>query len=321
MTVLRTPEERFEGLPDFSYDAHYVEVTEKDIAPVRMAYVDEGPRDAPVVLLLHGQPTWSFLYRHVIAALVADGLRVIAPDHIGYGRSDKLSEPTDYTLKRHVAWTESFVTGLDLRDVTLVAQDWGGPIGLSALARFPHRFARIVVANTILHTCDPDLAGKLEWAVHGIDGGRVVLQEALVNYLLHYARAPEIVPSRYVDAVSGPLTDEVKAAYDAPFPDPSYTAGLRQMTALLPLTRDDPGAAIGRQTMAVLREWTKPFLTAFSDGDPATRGWEGVFRTAVPGAAAYEPVTIGGAGHFLQESHGGQLAGAISGFVRSSANR
>src|ERR1700733_1879286 len=234
MTVLRTPDEQFANLPGYSFPPDYVDVTARRLDPVRMHYVDAGPADGPVVLLLHGQPTWSYLYRHVIARLVDAGLRVIAPDHIGFGRSDKLTDPTDYTFRRHVAWIQSFVETLDLHDVTLVVQDWGGPIGLSALARIPDRFARVVAANTILHTADPDLAGQLDWALHGVEGGRVVIQEALVDYLLHYQRAPVIVPSLYVDAVSGPLSDAVKAAYDAPFPDPSYTAGLRQLTALLP---------------------------------------------------------------------------------------
>jgi haloalkane dehalogenase len=331
VAILRTPDDRFADLPGYPFAPHYAEVVAKGVEPLRMHYVYEGPgadeepgvdaasgADAPVVVLLHGQPTWSYLYRSVIARLAAAGLRVIAPDLIGYGRSDKPTDPTDYTFRRHVAWIESFLVGLDLHDVTLVVQDWGGPIGLSALARIPDRFARIVAANTILHTADPALAGRLAWAVHGIDGDRVVIQEALVDYLLHYQRVPRIVPSGYVDAVAGPLPEAVKAAYDAPYPDPSYTAGLRQLTALLPLTRNDPGAAIGRATMAALREWRKPFLTAYSDGDPPTRGWDRVFHTEVPGAAGMPHVTIEGAGHFLQETHGDLLADVIAGFVRST---
>lgn len=318
MAVLRTPDERFESLPDYPFRPHYVEVAAKGTEPLRMHYLAEGPTEAPIVLLLHGQPTWSYLYRHVITWLVEAGCRVIAPDHIGYGRSEKLTDPTDYTLRRHVAWLQSFIEALDLQCLTLVAQDWGGPIGLSALARVPNRFARILATNTILHTADPELAGRLDWAVHGIDGDRVVIQEALLDYLLHYQRAPEIVPSLYVDAVSGPLPDAVKAAYDAPFPDPSYAAGLRQMTSLLPLTRNDPGAVIGRATMAALREWEKPFLTAYSDGDPATAGWDRVFQEQVPGAAGQPHVTIAGAGHFLQETHGRELADVIAGFVQSA---
>jgi haloalkane dehalogenase len=317
--LLRTPDSRFVDLPDFPYEPHYLEVsTGRSTPPLRMHYVDEGPPDADPVVLLHGQPTWCYLYRHVIAALVAAGHRVIAPDHIGYGRSDKLTDRTDYTFARHVGWMHNCFTGLDLYRATLVGQDWGGPIGLSALAAMPERFARIVATNTILHTADPALAGRLEWAVHGVDEGRVVLQEALIDYLLFYQRAPQIVPSVFVDALEGPLPEPVKAAYDAPFPDPSYTAGLRQMTALLPLTRNDPGAAIGRATMQVLREWRKPFLTVYSDGDPATRGWATVFAQEVPGAAGQRHTTITGAGHFIQERRGVELAGAIDDFIAAT---
>jgi haloalkane dehalogenase len=322
--MLRTPDACFGHLPDFPYEPRYVEVSATGVEPLRMHYVDSAAADrsvadAPVVLLLHGQPTWSYLYRHVIAELTRAGLRAIAPDHIGFGRSDKLAAATDYTLRRHIAWMQSFVETLDLTQVTLVVQDWGGPIGLSALAKAPERYDRIVAANTILHTCDPALAGRLEWAVHGTGDGQVVLQEALVDYLLHYQRAPQIVPSMYVDAVSGPLSAEVKAAYDAPFPDPSYTAGVRQMTALLPLTRNDPGAAIGRSTMELLRKWDKPFLTAYSDADPATCGWETVFADEVPGAAGQPHTIIHGAGHFLQETHGRELAEVIANFVRGES--
>jgi haloalkane dehalogenase len=314
--VVRTDDSQFADLPDFPYEPRYIEVVSgRSTPPLRMHYTDEGPRDADPVVLLHGQPTWSYLYRHVIAALVASGHRVIAPDHIGYGRSDKLTDPTAYTFARHVGWMQSFFIGLELSRATLVVQDWGGPIGLSALAAMPERFDRIVATNTILHTADPRLADRLEWAVHGIDGGRVVLQEALVDYLLFYQRTPEIVPSVFVDALEGPLPAAVKAAYDAPFPDPSYAAGLRQMTALLPLTRNDPGAAIDRATMQSLRDWHKPFLTAYSDGDPATRGWETVFAQEVPGAAGQPHATIAGAGHFIQERRGPELAAVIHDFV------
>jgi len=182
--VLRTPDERFADLPGYPFDPHYVTVTARGVPPVRMHYVDAGPRHGKVVLLLHGQPTWSYLYRRVIPVLTAAGLRAIAPDHIGFGRSDKLPERTDYTFSRHIEWIEGLVGALDLAEVTLVAQDWGGPIGLSALATTPDRFARVVAANTVLHTADPSLAGRLAWANHGLGDDRVVLQEALVDYLL-----------------------------------------------------------------------------------------------------------------------------------------
>lgn len=213
LEVARTPDERFADLPGWSRPSSYVQVEAGDgSGPVRMAYVDAGPADGPTVLLLHGQPTWSFLYRHVIDVLVDGGARVIAPDNIGFGRSDKPVSPYDYTLARHVAWTRSLVAALDLHDVTLVCQDWGGPIGLSALASDPSRYAAVVAANTILHTASPDLAGRLTWAVHGEGESRVVIEEWLLDYLLHTQRAPRlrasedrvvlVVPAR-VEAVDG----------------------------------------------------------------------------------------------------------------------
>lgn len=310
LAVVRTPDERFADLPGWRWEPSYAEVEAGDgSGPLRMAFVDAGPADGPTVLLLHGQPTWSFLYRHVIDVLVAGGARVVAPDNIGFGRSDKPVSPYDYTLARHVGWTRSLVAALDLREVTLVCQDWGGPIGLSALAADPDRYAAVVAANTILHTASPDLAGRLTWAVHGQGDSRVVLEEWLVDYLLHTQRAPRL---RASDFVAGGTTvrpsREVLAAYDAPFPTEQHSAGLRQMTALLPLTRNDVGAALCRETMAFLGEWERPFLTCYSDGDPATRGWETVFRDHVPGAAGLPHRVLEGAGHFLQEDAGPELA-------------
>ena len=315
MGVVRTPDDCFSNLPGYPFEPHYFEVTAHGIDPVRMHYVDTGAPDHPVVLLVHGQPTWSYLYRKVIRVLADAGLRVIAPDNIGYGRSDKLTEPTDYTFARHVDWLHSLVTGLDLYDITLVAQDWGGPIGLSALAQEPDRFARVVATNTILHTGDPSLEGKLTWANYGVGTSRVLLEEALVDYVMFYQRAPDIVPSFFVNAVAGPLSADILAAYDAPYPDPTYKAGLRQLTALVPLTRNDPGAAIGRATMSVLERWERPFLTAYSDGDPATHGWETVFQERVPGANAQAHTTIKGAGHFVQEQKGEELGRVIAQFA------
>ena len=313
--MLRTPDSRFANLPDYPYPPNYLQVDTRGLESLRLHYVDVGPRDGPTVLLVHGQPTWSYVYRHVIAVLADAGCRVIAPDLIGYGRSDKLTEATDYTFKRHVNWLHGLVVGADLRDVTLVAQDWGGPIGLSVLAREPDRFAAVVATNTILHTCDPALEGALTWAHHGVGEDRMTLQESLLDYVRFYQRAPDIVPSFFLEAVAGPLSADVLAAYDAPFPDRSHTAGLRQLIALIPLTRNDPGAAIGRATMSVLEQWQKPFLTAYSDGDPATRGWERVFQRRVPGARGQDHVTITGAGHFVQEQRGAELGDIVAKFI------
>ena len=315
MRVLRTPDAQFAGLAGYPFQPSYREVETAGLPPLRMHYVDAGPSDGPVVVLLHGQPTWSYLYRHVIAGLSEAGLRVIAPDNIGFGRSDKLTDPTDYTFARHIDWIHGLIADLDMGEITLVVQDWGGPIGLSALAREPDRFARVVATNTILHTCEAALAGKLNWAHNGVGDDRILLQETLLDYVAFYQRAPDITPSVFLNAVSGPLDPAVLAGYDAPFPDQRYKAGLRQLTALIPLTRNDPGARIGAATMSALRQWEKPFLTAYSDGDPATRGWDAVFQERVPGARGQNHTTIAGAGHFVQEQQGGRLADIIVEFV------
>lgn len=315
---VRTPDDRFAGLADYAFEPNYTPVRAEGLGPLRMHYVDAGPPQGPVVLLLHGQPTWSYLYRRVIPVLTARGLRAVAPDHMGYGRSDKPTEPTLYTYRRHVEWLTSFIEALDLRDITLVAQDWGGPIGLSALAAAPGRFARVVATNTVLHTSDPNLDGTLAWANHGLGESRVVLEESLLDYVAYCQRAPELSASTFLYSNSGPIEPEVLAAYDAPFPDRTFTAGLRQMTALIPLTRNDPGAAIGRATMQSLGRWDRPFLTAFSDGDPATRGWETVFQERVPGARGRAHPVIAGAGHFVPEEKGAELGHIIGAFIEET---
>jgi haloalkane dehalogenase len=306
--VLRTPDERFAGLPDFPFAPRYVEVPGPEGA-LRMHFVDEGPRGAPVVLLLHGEPTWSFLYRRMIPRLAAAGLRAVAPDHVGFGRSDKLAERTAYTFAHHVEWLGALVAALDLRDVTLVGQDWGGPIGLAALADAPERFARVVAANTILPTVDPELTrGVLEWR-----------SDALLDWILGSQRMPTFSAGAIVaGACRRPVAPEVVAGYDAPFPDERHAAAARHFPVLIPITPGDPGAARNRATWRVLERWEKPFLTAFSDGDPATRGWETIFQRRVPGARGRPHVTIANAGHFLQEDAGEELAEAVIRFAASS---
>jgi len=320
--VLRTPDGRFEDLSDFGFAPNYLTVTDPRIGPLRMHYVDEGPTTAPPVLLLHGQPTWSYLYRHVIASLVARGHRVIAPDHIGFGRSDKPTARTDYTFQGHVDWMSAFVESLGLSNITLVAQDWGGPIGLSVLAGGPDRFDRVVATNTILHTSDPSLVGRLGWANHSQGDGRVVLQEALVDYVLLSQRAPALDASLFVGfATTTEVPPAALAAYDAPFPDESFKAGLRQFPVLIPLTKNDPGAAIGRATGEALARFDRPFLTAYSDADPASAGWDSVFQALVPGAAGQPHTTIAGAGHFVQEDRGDELARIVADFIEATPRR
>ena len=316
MEVIRTPAARFSALPGFGHKSRSVDVGDDESGPLRMAYVDVGPADRAPVLLVHGQPTWSFLYRQVIDVVVAAGHRVIAPDLIGFGRSDKPTRPTDYTTRRHVAWLGRLVTALDLTDVTVVVQDWGGPIGLAVLTEHPDRFAAVVATNTMLHTADPALDGRLTWALHDTGDGRVVIEASLLDYVAMVARTPDLDASLFVaGATQRPVPPDVAAAYDAPFPDERYRAGLRQFPALIPLTGADPTARLNRRTWAALASWSRPLLTAYSDGDPASRGWDRVFQERVPGAAGQAHCTIADAGHFVPEDAGATLGRIVADFV------
>jgi haloalkane dehalogenase len=320
--VARTPAERFDDLPGYGYPPCYVEVGSKSTGPLRMHYVEAGPPDADPVVLLHGQPTWSYLYRTVIETVAAAGHWVIAPDLIGFGRSDKPTDRFAYTFRRHVDWMTRFVAALDLTRISLVVQDWGGPIGLAVLAGDPDRFGAVVASNTILHTSEPALDGRLRWANHAVDPGRVVLEEALVDYISFTQRAPHLRASDFVSfATVADVAPDVLAAYDAPFPDESYQAGMRQFPSLIPLTRNDPGAAINRATWEALEEFDRPFLTAFSDGDEASGGWDRVFQERVPGAAGQPHAVIAGAGHFVQEDKGQELGEIIVNFLAARSVR
>jgi haloalkane dehalogenase len=308
---VRTPEERFIDLPDYPFDPHYANVGED----LRMHYVDEGPRQGPPVLLLHGQPTWSYLYRHVVPVLTAHGCRVVAPDLIGFGRSDKPTLRSDYSVKSHVRWLQEFIEAVALTQITLVVQDWGGPLGLGVLARTPERFARVVAANTALHTADASLAGALTWACHSA-GGTVVIEPALLDYQRMTQELPRFQPSLFVQgATMTTVSDDVLAAYDAPFPDESFCAGPRQLPVLMGLTPASECARTNQRTLAALASFTRPFLTAFSDGDPSTRGWEAVLQRVVPGATGQPHPTMEGAGHFLQEDAGAELGQVIAALV------
>lgn len=305
--VLRTPEARFAKLPGFPFAPHYIQVSGPSGESIRMHYVDEGPREGSPVLLLHGEPTWSFLYRKVIPILAAEGHRAIAPDLVGFGRSDKLADRTAYTVDRHVEWLHALVRTLDLYDVTLVCQDWGGPIGLAVLAAEPDRFARVLATNTILPTCEPELTeGVLEWR-----------SDALITWMLSSQRMPVLPVGPIVaGACVQPVADEVRDAYDAPFPDESYKAAARQFPILIPLTTGDPAALRNRATWDVLERFERPLLTAFSDGDPITRGWDEIFRRRIPGAAGRAHTTLEGGGHFVQEDRGEALAHLLVEFLR-----
>ena len=318
MEFVRTSEERFEGLPDYPFAPNYVEVPFSTFPSLRMHYVDEGPVDSPTILMLHGEPTWSYLYRKMIPPFVEAGFRVVAPDHIGFGRSDKPTDKTAYSFQAHVETMRAFVESLSLNDITLIAQDWGGPIGLGVLATDPDRFSRVVAANTMLHTVEAELEGRTRWSNHASGAGDVCVDQGLLAWILHSQRASEFEASPSIAGTTvRPIPTEVLAAYDAPFPDESHKAGMRQFPALIPVTPDDPGAWINRNTWKVLSEFEKPFLTLFSDSDPSTAGWEEIFQERIPGASGEPHGVIEEAGHFIQEDAGPELAVAILDWLES----
>ncbi|AFM19605.1 putative hydrolase or acyltransferase of alpha/beta superfamily [Mycolicibacterium chubuense NBB4] len=299
MQTLRTPDERFADLPGFGYAPHYADIADGEGGKLRIAWVEDGPAHAAPVLMLHGEPSWSFLYRRMMPILAAAGHRVICPDLVGFGRSDKPSRVEDHTYARHVEWIRQLVVDvLALRSATLVGQDWGGLIGLRLVAENPEVFARLVVANTGLPTGDhpmPEVWWQFRRAVEA---------------------SPDLQVSQFLVAgCRRPLDDTVRAAYDAPFPDPSYLAGPRAMPTLVPTAPDDPASEDNRAAWQVLTSTSMPALVAFSDGDPITGAMAPVFQAALPGAKGVEHPLIADAGHFLQEDAGEDLAGAIVAFL------
>jgi haloalkane dehalogenase len=277
--VLRTPDDRFDGLPDFPYAPHYVTV----------------PGGAPV-LLMHGEPSWSYLYRGIIAPLKGRH-RVVAPDLVGFGRSDKPAETTDYSYEKHVAWMSAWLLALDLKDITLFCQDWGGLIGLRLVAAFPERFARVIVANTGLPT-------------------GTGMSDAFQTWLTMSQTIPVFPAGMIVNMGSlRELTPEEIAAYDAPYPDESYKSGARIFPTFVPVTPEHPSVAENKAAWQVLEAFDKPFLTAFSDGDPVSKGGDVPFQQRVPGAKGQKHTTIQGGGHFLQEDRPAEIAALIDSFI------
>ncbi len=297
MKVLRTPEARFENLPGYDFAGHYAEVD-----GLRMHYVDEGPPDGQVVLLLHGEPSWSYLYRKMIPPLAAGGLRVIAPDLIGFGKSDKPSRKRDYSYGRHVAWMTQFVDLLDLEGITLFCQDWGSLIGLRVAAENESRFARIVLGNGGLPTGDEELPRAF------------YVWRSFARFSPWFPIGKIVQKATVTD-----LPDVVVAAYDAPFPSAAFKAGTRAFPMLVPTAPDDPASEANRAAWKVFQNWHKPFLTTFSNRDPVTRGGEIVWQQSVPGARDQAHVKIRNAGHCLQEDAGPELAGIILRFVAGEA--
>ena len=301
MDILRTPDERFEGLPDFPYTPRYTNVTDRQSGAVlRIAAIDEGPRDGDPVLLMHGEPTWSFLYRKIIAGLVAKGHRAVAPDLVGFGRSDKPTEREDYTYERHVAWMSDWLVANDLKNITLFCQDWGGLIGLRLVAAFPERFARVVAANTFLP------AGQ----------GATPAFEAWLTF----SQSVPVFPTPMI--VNGGSVSELseadRNAYEAPYPDESYKAGARQFPALVPVKPEMASVAENLEAWKVLERFEKPFLTAFSDQDPITAGADARLQERIPGCKGQAHTTIKGGGHFLQEDQPEAIVDVLDRFIATT---
>jgi haloalkane dehalogenase len=279
MKVLRTPDSRFAGLPDYPFAPHYHQVTPE----LRLHHVDEGPRDGAPVLMMHGEPSWSYLYRHMIGPVVAAGLRVLAPDLIGFGKSDKPVATSDYSYAAHVGWIKHWIEALDLRGITLVCQDWGSLVGLRVAAEVPERFARIVMGNGGLPTGDTPISPAFS------------VWRAFATY------SPWLPIGRILQfGTKRRLTPAERAAYDAPFPSADYKAGARIFPRLVPTRPDDPASDANRRAWQVYQRWDKPFVCCFSDGDPITRGWDKVWHERVPGTFGQPHTTLRG-GHFMQE--------------------
>jgi haloalkane dehalogenase len=334
MKILRTPDERFENLPGYPFAPQYSEVPDGEGGTLRIHHVDEGPADGELILCLHGQPTWSYLYRKMIPVFVDAGFRVIAPDFVGFGRSDKPSETDDYTYARHVQWMSAWLEGLDLRNINLFGQDWGGLVGLRLVAAHPERFARVVAANTGL----PDgfgLPADAAPAMHALYetvpvvpvaelGARFLDKDGPPGFMFwrkYCAESPDFSVGDVMRTVGGggePLPDEILAAYEAPFPDERYVAGARKFPSLVPIFPDDPEIPANKAAWKVLAAFDRPFLTSFSDRDPVTAGQDKRFQDEVAGAKGVDHVTIQGAGHFLQEEKGEVVAKAMIDFIRAN---
>ena len=304
MEILRTPASRFENLPGYSYQENYIDLQASSTEPLtllRMHYVDYGDSDSPVILMLHGEPSWSYLYRHMIDDAVSAGFRVIAPDLIGFGKSDKPSNQDDYTYASHLYWLTQALQKLALRDIHLICQDWGGLLGLRLLAADPDNFKAVVAANTMLPTGDHQAP------------------QAFIDWQQYSQQTKEFnIGAIIQNATSKDMIDEIIEAYNAPFPDETYKAGARKFPLLVPISPDDPESQNNRNAWKVLSQFSKPFLTLFSDNDPVTKGAEKIFQKMIPGCQNQAHSILKNGGHFLQEDCAHELVSlAITCFKES----
>jgi haloalkane dehalogenase len=298
MKTLRTPDDRFRNLPDYPFYPNYVEVSDGEGGSLRIHYVDEGPKEGVPVLLMHGEPSWSYLYRKMILIILDAGHRAVAPDLVGFGRSDKPTERSHYTYQRHVDWMQNWLEKIALNKITLVCQDWGGLIGLRLVANNPDLFARVVVANT------------------GLPTGDTPMPEAFLNWRKFSLEVPDFDAGAIITmGCLKPVPQDIASAYNAPFPDDTYKEGARIFPSLVPIEPNDPASQANRKAWDVLSRFDKPFLTAFSDGDPITRGGEEIFKKRVPGTKDQPHTTIKGGGHFLQEDCAEEFAEVIVDFI------
>ncbi len=299
MKVLRTPDERFQDLPGYSFEPHYTVVGDGDGGTLRMHHVAAGPAEGEIVLCLHGELSWSYLYRKVLPRLAGAGYRAIAPDLVGFGRSDKPSARSDYSYRRHLDWLGAWMDGNDLESIHLLVHDWGGALGLRLLAADPDRFAGLVLTNTFLPTGDQPLT------------------EGFRRWREYSRRAPRFEVGAILSrSLRSDVSAEGTAAYDAPFPDDSYKAGVRALAGLVPAEPGGPESTANREAWQTLQRWTKPVLTVFSDLNPNCRGFDKFFQRSLPGAQGQPHATIENAGHFLQEDRGQALADAVVAFLQ-----
>lgn len=299
MPVLRTPDNCFDAIPDYPFTPNYVSIKDPHLGDMRLHYVDHGPKDGQVVIMMHGEPSWSFLYRHMISNVSKAGYRVLAPDLIGFGKSDKPSDTSDYTYTSHVNWMTQWLEQMDVSNAVLFCQDWGGLLGLRLVAAFPDKFAGVIAANTFLPT------------------GEIAPSDAFTSWRAFSQSVPEFPVGGIIrGATVKDLTPGVEEAYNAPYPDESYKAGARIFPSLVPTSPDMDGAADNVAAWKILRAFERPFLTCFSDQDPVTGGGEKGFQKLIPGCKGQAHTIVKGGGHFLQEDVHGELSEIILAFMK-----